>query len=199
MNLLGLLQRKRPRRRPRPPPRRPPRRRGQDEILVDVLAFLEVHAHQLAVDLGADGHGVEGAAGADAIEINRDILLPRRSDQHRHGRLGGLSPTPAPPPDRTLELKGLRQVLGRIDINRARGRRDNRDEHDEAAQPTRPACGRGGNERCIDAVGLHARAVSLSGRLAASRAPNLGLRQQAPPNGRSQAHMRSLPATGRTH
>ncbi len=144
---------------------------GQDEILLDVLAFLEIHAHQLAVDLGADGHGVERAAGADAVEIDRDVVLLYRSDQHRHGQVGTLSPASALRSGRTLWLQGLRQILRGIEIKRADGHREDREEPGEAALPSRPARGGRGNERWVDAVNLHARLISLSGRLAASRAP----------------------------
>ena len=69
---------------------------GEDEILLDILAFLEVDAHQLAVDLGADGHGVERPARADAVEIDGDVVLLRRGDEHRNRRVGALSSASAP-------------------------------------------------------------------------------------------------------
>ncbi len=61
---------------------------GEDEALLDVLAFLEIHRDQLAVDLGAHGHDVERAARPDAVEIDRDVLLGRRGREHRNRRVG---------------------------------------------------------------------------------------------------------------
>ena len=57
----------------------------QHVALLDVLAFLEVDAEQLAVDLRAHGDGVERLGGADRVEIDRHV-----------GALGRRRPAPAP-------------------------------------------------------------------------------------------------------
>ena len=54
---------------------------------LDVLAFDEVDRDQLAVDLGAHDHIVQRAHRADAIEIDRHVLHPRRRRQHRDGKI----------------------------------------------------------------------------------------------------------------
>ena len=61
----------------------------QHVALLDVLAFLEVDAEQLAVDLRTHGHGVERLDGADGVEIDRHIGAGRGGDEHRHRPLGG--------------------------------------------------------------------------------------------------------------
>ena len=147
---------------------------GEDEILLDILAFLEVDAHQLAVDLGADGHGVERTARADAVEVDGDVILLRCGGEHRHGSVGALSPASVARSSRSLGLQGLRQVLRRKEISRAGGAGEDDEEPGKAAQPSPSGCSRRSNECWIDAVSLHARLISLSGRLAASRAPNPG-------------------------
>ena len=173
---------------------------GQDEIPLDVLAFLEVDAHQLAVDLGADGHGVERAARADAVEINRDVILLRRRHKHGNRRVGALASASAARSRRTLQLEGLRQVLRRKQIDRAGRTCESNQQPDKTPQP--PCFGRGGHghERWIDAVSLHARLVSCRGRLAASRASNPGFPGLWPRHRRDHASaMRGPPTTGRRH
>ncbi len=56
----------------------------QHVALLDVLAFLETHAEELAVDLRAHRHGVERLHRADGVEIDRHVGAFRRGDENRH-------------------------------------------------------------------------------------------------------------------
>jgi len=60
---------------------------GEEEVpRAHVLAFLEVHAHQLAADLGLDrDHGV-GFHGADRLDLEGDGLLLDGGDGDGHGK-----------------------------------------------------------------------------------------------------------------
>ena len=91
---------------------------GQHVTLLDVVAFLEIDAEQLAVDLRADGDGIERLDGADGVEIDRHVRLGRRSDQHRHRSAFGAEPAAG----------YLWRRLGE-DVDQRRGDRDE-DQHD---------------------------------------------------------------------
>ena len=60
---------------------------GEHVAALDVLAFLEQDGDQLALDLRAHRHGVQRADGADAFEIDRNVLGLRRRRQHRHRQI----------------------------------------------------------------------------------------------------------------
>ena len=76
----------------------------QQIALLDELAFLEGDLDDLAVDAGADQHGVEALHGAEAGQIDREIGLLDRRDLDRdggtgrapllRGRLGGVCSPP---------------------------------------------------------------------------------------------------------
>src|SRR6185437_15827471 len=61
----------------------------QHVALLDVLAFLEIDAENFAVDLRADGHGVERLHRADGVEIDRNVGAANRRGQHRYRAFGG--------------------------------------------------------------------------------------------------------------
>ncbi len=50
------------------------------------LAFLEGNANQLAINAAADGDGVEGSDGAEAIEVNRQVATLRGGNHDRHSK-----------------------------------------------------------------------------------------------------------------
>src|SRR5260370_38846821 len=54
--------------------------------LVNELAFLEGNANQLAINAAADGDGVEGSDGAEAIEVNRQVATLRGGNHDRHSK-----------------------------------------------------------------------------------------------------------------
>src|SRR5439155_10987177 len=73
---------------------------GEEEVaLVDVLALLDVDAHELAADLGLDRDDRIRLDAADGPDLQRDRLPLDRCDRHRHGR-----------PPLLLRLLGLRLV-----------------------------------------------------------------------------------------
>jgi hypothetical protein len=55
-----------------------------------VLAFAEIDLHDLAVDARLDQHAVVGLHGADAGQIDRDVLALGRHRRHRHRGRGRL-------------------------------------------------------------------------------------------------------------
>ena len=69
----------------------------QHVAFLHVLAFLEVHRDQRAVDHRLDGDGVERLHGAEPIQIDRHVLLLGGRDQHRD-RLVGVALRAAWPP-----------------------------------------------------------------------------------------------------
>jgi hypothetical protein len=139
---------------------------GENEPLLDVLAFPEIHRDQLAVDLGAHGHDVECAARPHAVEVDRDVLFCCGGSKHRHG---GVSIVAVPAGCGFCRaLPGARQVLRGVAVNAAADEREEDEEPDNAAHPSSLAHrGRGG--QWVDAFDLHAGSVSLWGRRAASR------------------------------
>ena len=62
---------------------------GEDVSLGDVLPFLEGYVDDLAVDLRADGHGVERLRGPHAVEIDRHVGHARGAGEHGNGIGGG--------------------------------------------------------------------------------------------------------------
>ena len=68
--------------------------------LLHLLAFLEADLFHLAIDAGADGHGIERLHRAEAIEVNGHILLRDLARDHRHGKAAARDrrPPPAYPP-----------------------------------------------------------------------------------------------------
>src|SRR5437899_3008257 len=54
--------------------------------LVNELAFLEGNADQLAVNATADGDGVEGSDGAQAIEVNGQVAALCRGNHDWHDK-----------------------------------------------------------------------------------------------------------------
>ncbi|OIQ74046.1 hypothetical protein GALL_443110 [mine drainage metagenome] len=74
--------------------------------LLDLVAFLEVDLHQIAADLGSDGHGRQRSHRAEGVEVDPDIALADnlRNNGHRRGipatsALLRRNPLSAPPDD----------------------------------------------------------------------------------------------------
>ena len=63
---------------------------GQQVVGMNVLPFCEGHFDQLAINSRGNGDRVEGLDGAQAVEINGDVLA---QDQARGNGNGGISPS----------------------------------------------------------------------------------------------------------
>jgi len=142
---------------------------GEDEISVDVLALLEVHAHQLAVDLSAHRHGIERAARTDAVEIHRNVGLLRGCREHWYGSVAARpSPSAAPAGLSGLNRRVLSQILGQVlrrIVPDVAGRDGKNERHTDNATPPPPrhsARIRHGRERLFDPVGFHPRPSPLT-------------------------------------
>ena len=59
---------------------------GERVALLDLLAFGEIHAGELAVDLAADGDSIGGLHGAKAVEIDGHVVRRDLGGGDRHGR-----------------------------------------------------------------------------------------------------------------
>ena len=55
---------------------------GEHIALVHVLTLAKIDGNDLAVDLGADGHGIQGHDGAERVIEDRNVLAPRRGRGH---------------------------------------------------------------------------------------------------------------------
>ncbi len=145
----------------------------QHVALLDVLAFLEVDAEQLAVDLRAHGHGVERLDGADGVEIDRHVGFGRGGDQHRHRPAFGAEAAAAL----------LRRRAGE-DVDQRRG------DHDDD-QPDRQIAAGAHFGLCPDLL----RQFTVHWRFPPASAAS---RRRAPDKGsRSPAHARDAPAHAR--
>ena len=83
---------------------------GEDESLGDVLSLRERDVDDLAVDLRANGHGVERFRGADAVEIDRHVGCTRGDGEDGHG-IGRGRAAAATAFRRRLRLLPLRHVI----------------------------------------------------------------------------------------
>ena len=97
---------------------------AENITLTDVLSFGEIDCDQFAVDLGAHCYGVQCPDGADAIQINRNVLDTRCRRQHRHRQIG------ARPVRRLLLLKRVPRDVTEASHDQQR----NRDRNGSAAR-----------------------------------------------------------------
>jgi hypothetical protein len=66
---------------------------GEEHVaLFHVLAFLEMHFHELAAHLGLDRHHVESLDAADGLDLERHSLLLDGGHGHGHGGLRRAGP-----------------------------------------------------------------------------------------------------------
>ena len=63
---------------------------SQQVPLVDELTFLEPDAHQLSIDAGMDGDGIQRSDRSKSVEVDADVPRFRRRCHHRHGAREGV-------------------------------------------------------------------------------------------------------------
>ena len=108
---------------------------GEEVALLDDLAFVEPQLLQLARDLGADGHGLEGRDGAERVDGDRHVAERDSGDSNGLRRRSGAAGVRALRRRRGAGLTLLDLLPGE---HRGRGQDDDqRDPEQETATPRR--------------------------------------------------------------